>query len=56
MNNNRFKSGALFGSLVGISLGMIYGSKMGMFKKRKLMRTAKRAKSTLINGMNSLWG
>jgi gas vesicle protein len=56
MNNNGFKNGALFGTIVGTSLGMIFGTKMGPMQKRKVMRSARRATSTLKNGINSLWG
>jgi surface antigen len=55
MNNNGFKNGALFGTLLGASLGMIFGTRMSPFQKRKIMKTARRASSTLKNGVNSLW-
>lgn len=55
MNNSRFKNGALFGSIIGASLGIIFGTRMGPMKRRRLMRTARRASSTLKNGINSLW-
>ena len=55
MNNNGFKNGALLGSIVGASLGMIFGTRMNPMKKRKIMRSARRAKSTLKNGMNFVW-
>ena len=55
MKNNGFKNGALFGSIVGTSLGMIFGTRMSLMQKRKIMRTARRATSTLRNGMNTLW-
>ena len=56
MNNNRFKNGALFGGILGASLGIIFSTRMGPMKRRRLMRTARRAGSTLRNGINSLWG
>lgn len=56
MNNNGFRNGALIGSVVGISLGMVVGTKVvNNIPRRKIMKTARRAKSTLMNGMNSLW-
>lgn len=55
MNNNGFRNGALLGSIIGASLGMIFGTRMGPMKRRRLMRTARRASSTLRNGINSLW-
>lgn len=56
MNNNGFRNGALIGSVLGISLGMIVVNRVNNVPKRKIKKTAKRAKSTLMNGMNSLWG
>jgi len=57
LNNNGFKNGAFLGSVLGISLGMVVGSKvMNNIPKKKIMKTAKRAKATLMNGMSSLWG
>lgn len=56
MNNNGFRNGALLGSILGASVGMIFGTRMWPMQRRRIMRTARRAKSTLFNGMNSLWG
>ncbi|WP_236908645.1 hypothetical protein [Clostridium sp. Cult3] len=56
MNNNGFKNGALLGSIIGASLGMFFGARMGPMQKRKIVRSARRATSTLMNGINSLWG
>ncbi|HHV45510.1 MAG TPA: YtxH domain-containing protein [Tissierellia bacterium] len=56
MNNNGFRNGAFIGSVLGLSLGMVVGSKVvHNIPRKKIMRTARRAKSTLMNGMNSLW-
>lgn len=56
MSNNGLRN-ALLGSVVGVSLGMVVGTKVVKnIPKRKIMKTARRAKSTLMNGMNSLWG
>lgn len=56
VNNNRIKNGALIGSVVGMSLGMVVATKMNTVPKKKIMKTAKKAKSTILNGMQSLWG
>lgn len=56
VNNNRIKNGALIGSVVGMSLGMVVATKMNNVPKKKIMKTAKKAKSTILNGMQSLWG
>lgn len=53
--NNGFKSGALLGSILGVSLGMIFGTKIGPLQKRRIIKTARRAKTALFNGMSSLW-
>jgi gas vesicle protein len=55
MNNNGFKNGALFGTIVGTSLGMMFGTRMSPIQRKKIARTAKRATSTLKNGVSSLW-
>ncbi len=55
MNNNGFRNGAFLGSIIGASLGMIFGTRMGPMQRRKIMRTARRAKSTLRDGMDFLW-
>jgi len=57
LNRNGFRNGALIGSVLGISLGMVVGTKVvNNIPKRKIRKTARRAKATLMNGMNSLWG
>ena len=56
MNNNGFKNGALFGSILGASLGMVFGTRMTPMQCRRMMRVARRATNTLKDGMSSLWG
>ncbi|NLX63085.1 MAG: hypothetical protein GXZ06_11425 [Tissierellia bacterium] len=57
LNRNGFRNGTLLGSILGLSLGMVVGTKViNNIPKRKIMKTARRAKSTLMNGVNSLWG
>lgn len=55
MFNNRNKNGAFWGTVVGTSMGIILSSKMMPFNKRGMMKTARRMKSSLKDGMNSLW-
>ncbi len=54
MNNNGFKSGALVGSILGTSVGMFFGARMNPIQKRKITKNIRRARSTLMNGVNSL--
>ncbi|NMB07452.1 MAG: hypothetical protein GX981_03560 [Tissierellia bacterium] len=56
MNNNGFKNGALFGTLLGASLGMFFGAKLGPLQKRRIMKNINRARYSLKNGINSIWG
>lgn len=56
MNNNGFKVGALFGTLLGASVGMFYGAKLGLLQKRRIMKNINRARYTLKSGINSIWG
>lgn len=55
MNNNGFKNGAILGSMLGASLGIFFGARMNPMQKRKIVRNARRATSTLMNGINSIW-
>ncbi|NLW22356.1 MAG: hypothetical protein GXY88_03725 [Tissierellia bacterium] len=55
MNNNGFRSGALLGGILGASVGMVLMSRVKPMHKRVIKRTAKRAKATLMNGINTLW-
>lgn len=55
MNNNGFRNGTLFGSILGASLGMFLSKRMSPWQKRKIMRTARRAKSTFMDGIDNLW-
>ncbi len=55
MNNNGFKNGAIVGSILGASVGMFFGVRMNPIQKRKISRNARKATSTLMNGINSIW-
>ncbi|NLJ78319.1 MAG: hypothetical protein GX329_03055 [Tissierellia bacterium] len=55
MNDSGFRNGAFLGGIIGASLGMVFGTKMSPMRKRKVMRTARKAGLTLKNGMNFLW-
>ncbi len=56
LNKNRVTSGVLVGSMIGLSVGMLAAGRMKNIPKKKIMKTARRAKSTLVNGITSLWG
>lgn len=53
--SNRYNNGAFWGTVIGTSLGIIISSKVAPLNRRKMMRTAKRAKNSFMDGMNSLW-
>ncbi len=53
--NNRYKNGAFWGTVIGTSLGIIITSKMTPLNKKKMMRTARKVRTNLRDGMNSLW-
>ena len=54
MNNNGFKNGAIVGSILGASVGMFLVLEWILYKK-KISRNARKATSTLMNGINSIW-
>lgn len=53
--NNRYRNGAFWGTVIGTSLGFILSSKMGPLNRKRMMRTARKVRSNLKEGMNSLW-
>lgn len=53
--NNRYRNGAFWGTVIGTSLGIILSSRMTPMNRRKMMRTARKVKDNLMDGMNSLW-
>ncbi|CAK7053729.1 hypothetical protein ACF3M2_16745 [Tissierella carlieri] len=55
MFNNRYKNGAFWGTVIGTSLGIIITSKMTPLNKKKMMRTARKVRTNLRDGMNSFW-
>lgn len=56
MNNNGFRNGALLGTVLGASIGMAFGARISPMQKRRIMKNIKRARYTLKNGINSIWG
>lgn len=56
MKNNGFKMGTLFGTVLGASLGVLFGTKLGPLQKRRIMKNINRAKYSLKNGIDSIWG
>lgn len=55
MFNNRYKNGAFWGTIIGTSVGIMLTSNMTPLSRKKMMRSARRMKSSLKDGMNSLW-
>ncbi len=53
--NNRSKNGAFWGTVIGTSLGVILSSKMVPLNRKRIMRTARKVRTNLKDGMNSLW-
>lgn len=54
-NNNKYKNGAFWGTVIGTSIGIVITSKMSTLNSRRMKRSAKKVKSNLKDGMNSLW-
>lgn len=55
MFNNRYKNGAFWGTIIGTSVGIMLTSNMTPLSRKRMMRSARRMKSSLKDGMNSLW-
>lgn len=55
MFNNRYKNGAFWGTIIGTSVGLMLTSNITPLSRKKMMRSARRMKSSLKDGMNSLW-
>ena len=54
LKKDRIRNGAIIGSMVGLSVGMLVASNMKNDPRRKIMKTARKAKSTLVNGISSM--
>lgn len=54
-NNNKRTNGAFWGTIVGTSIGIIISSQMSPLNRKKMMRSAKKASSSLKNGISSFW-
>lgn len=54
-NNNKYKNGAFWGTVIGTSIGIVISSKMGAMNSKRMMRSARKVKSNIKDGMNSLW-
>jgi len=54
-NNNKYKNGAFWGTVIGTSIGIVISSKMGILNSKRMMRSARKVKSNIKDGMNSLW-
>lgn len=53
--NNKYNNRAFWGTVIGTSLGVIISSQMTPKSRRRMMKTARRAKNTVKDGMNTLW-
>ena len=56
LKKDRIRNGAIIGSMVGLSVGMLVASNMKNDPRRKIMKTARKEKSTLVNGISSMLG
>ncbi len=54
--NNGYKNNAFWGTIIGTSLGIVISSAITPINKRKMMKSARKMRSNLRDGMNSLWG
>ncbi|NLK44064.1 MAG: hypothetical protein GX300_06705 [Tissierellia bacterium] len=48
-------NGAFWGTVLGTSLGIIISSRMKPINKRRMMKVARKVRSNVMDGMNSLW-
>lgn len=55
MFNSRYKNGAFWGTVIGTSVGIILTSKVTPMSRKRMMKSARKVKSSLKDGMNSLW-
>lgn len=53
--NNGFRKGALFGSILGASVGIMIMNKMSPFQRMKAMRNTRKAMSNVKNSISRLW-
>ena len=56
MFNNGYKNNAFWGTIIGKSLGIVISSAITPINKRKMMKSARKMRANLKDGMNSLWG
>lgn len=53
--NNKYRNGAFWGTVIGTSLGIVLSSKVSPLSKRRMMKTARKVRTSLKDGVNSLW-
>ena len=53
--NNRYRNGAFWGTVIGTSLGIVVSSTMKPMNRKRMMRTARKMRSNLKDGMNFFW-
>jgi hypothetical protein len=54
-SNNKRSNKALWGTILGTSLGIIISSQMPPLNRKKMMRSARKASANLMDGITSLW-
>lgn len=55
MFNNKNRSGAFWGTIIGTSLGVVLSSRISPLNKKRVMKTARKVRTNLKDGMNNLW-
>lgn len=53
--NNKNRSGAFWGTIIGTSLGVVLSSRISPLSKKRVMKTARKVRTNLKDGMNNLW-
>ncbi|WP_353096732.1 hypothetical protein [Tissierella praeacuta] len=55
MFNNRDKSKAFWGTVIGTSLGIVISSAITPMSRKRVMKSARKMGANLKDGMSSLW-
>jgi hypothetical protein len=54
-NRNKYNNGAFWGTVIGTSIGIIVSNRISPMNRKKVMRSARKMGSNLVDGMNNLW-
>ena len=54
MKKNKIKNGVIIGSMVGLSVGMLMATNTKNVSRRKIIKTARESKSTVVNGIKTV--